>query len=612
MKFNSFEDAYKNKDQIQNEINKKTGKDIELDFDDSLISYYGVENNTLQNFMSKAVILLSVVGCVVIFIFFTKNIFLVWGLRKIRELSIYKSIGSTDFQIYLSLLKEGIFLSIIPLILGHILGFTFIYYLYKNIQETSGISYFENVSFNLFLSLAIVLVALIVVAFAIMSPAKKIAKINIIDGIRGNINFSKSKKKKFKDLWKELKLNNLNSIKSQRYISSVGIIIISVFIISMSIIKYYSDFRYFYDGYNILVEYDSKNQEIPNVLNQIIEKIPNQGAYISREKYVRVKSDLELSDEAKKANLKEEIDENLKKYNTEYYDGFIIALEDKDLKKLGGNKGEFILYNMVQEDSSMPISKAKKIPYFKNPANLKIKFANDYETKIKISKTIDDMGNYKSITMPFDIKIYTDFDTFTRLMKTSEDVKNRNYSYDLHMAVDENEINSAKSYIENAIRSELSSSDRFNISTDLDIKEDSEKEQQGFAKLVIGIGMIIFILNVTNGYSSINLSLMSRKKEIGTLYSCGMDLDELKSTYLGEFIEEQIKSFIFAILISLGVMFAISIFSSSLTMKNLLLYYDYKLFLGFSLIVYGINLLIYHFSLKRILDRPTIDLIRTI
>lgn len=59
-------------------------------------------------------------------------------------------------------------------------------------------------------------------------------------------------------------------------------------------------------------------------------------------------------------------------------------------------------------------------------------------------------------------------------------------------------------------------------------------------------------------------------------------------------------------------MIIISLSSSSLTILNLIKYYDYKLFIGFSLVVYGINLVIYHFSLKRILERPTIDLIRTI
>lgn len=59
-------------------------------------------------------------------------------------------------------------------------------------------------------------------------------------------------------------------------------------------------------------------------------------------------------------------------------------------------------------------------------------------------------------------------------------------------------------------------------------------------------------------------------------------------------------------------MFIISLVVPDLRMSTLIKYYDYKSFLGLSLVVYGINLIIYHFSLKRILDRLTIDLIRTI
>ncbi|MCI5642830.1 MAG: ABC transporter permease, partial [Peptoniphilus sp.] len=162
------------------------------------------------------------------------------------------------------------------------------------------------------------------------------------------------------------------------------------------------------------------------------------------------------------------------------------------------------------------------------------------------------------------------------------------------------------------IREKISPEDRFNITTSQEVDTNREKDIRSFIKLTAAIASIIFVLNITNGYSSINLSLMSRQKEIGSLYSCGMDLDELKKAYEKEFIGEQIKSFIISILISLGVMIVISVLSSKLTMLNLIEYYDYKIFIGFSLLVYCINLLIYHFSLKRILDRPTIDLIRTI
>ena len=611
VKFHSFEEAYKNREKIQAEINQTLGKKVTLEFSESLINYYGVENEPLQNIMSQVVLVLSVLGCVAIFVFFIKNIFWVWGLRKIRELSIYKSIGSTNGQIYLLLLKEGLITTAIPILLGHIVGFFSIYYLYKYIQIDKQLSEFNLVKFNPLLSLAIILVSFIIVALAIKSPAKKISKIDIIDGIRGNIDFSKSKKKRAKDFWKELKLNNLASIKSQRYISAIGIIIISVFIIIIGISTYYRDFSHYDAGYNFSVDYFSGNNQVPKILKEIIDKIPNEKSYISKYKYVQVENNNEFSEKAKAAGLDEEARKNIEKYKSEGMDGFIIALEEKDLRELGGKKGEFVLYNTIQEDSSIPIAKAKRIPYFENPQTLDINL-NDYKKTIEISKTITDLGKYKSKTRPFDVKVYTDFDTYFKLMEEAGDEKYKNYAYTLNMKIKDSDTKDIKEYVEAMIRSKISPEDRFNITTGEETAKNEYNDLKSLIKIVIGIASIIFVLNITNGYSSINLSLMSRKKEIGSLYSCGMDIDELKNIYQKEFIEEQVKSFIISIMVSLGVMFIISIIASDLRMSTLIKYYDYKSFLGFSLVVYGINLIIYHFSLKRILDRPTIDLIRTI
>lgn len=609
LKFNDFEDAYKRIDELQNEVNRKLGKSSNIVLNPELVERYGVEYDFPHNIIANSTIIFAVVGSIALFVFFTKNIFLVWELRKIKELSMYKSIGTTDLQIYLLLLKEGIFLSFLPIILGHFLGYGVILKLFRFLQYSQGTGKFVSNYFSPILSILVIFITFLIVALSIMKPAKKISKISIIDGIKGNLDFYKDKKRKKNNIWRELKINNIQSIKSQRYVSSVGIIIISVIIIIMGIIKYQADYRYFYDGYNILVEYDSNKEEVPKLLNQIKEEIPNQGAYISREKYVQVKNNLDFSKE-----FKDYVPDDIlaKEIGRDYLDGSFIVLEEKDFKSLGGKKGEFILYNMTQQDSLEPISKAKKIPLFSDPVKIKIKFANDYETEIEISKTVSDLGKFQHRTMPNEVKILTDFDTFYRIMEVSNEAKSTNYSYDLRMAVNKEETNDVKSYIEKFLREEISPSDKFSISTELDIKADNEKEQKSFEKLIATIGVIIFLLNVTNGYSSINLSLMNRKKEIGSLYSCGMDTNELKNLYQKEFIIEQLKSFILAILISILVMFVISKSSASFTLKNLLIYYDYKMFLGFSLIVYGIDFLIYYFSLKRILNKPTIELIRVI
>ena len=612
VKYDSFEKSYKNKENIQEDINNKLGRDVELEFSDGLIYYYGIENDPLQKIMSKAVIVLSILGCIAVFVFFIKNIFWVWGLRKIRELSIYKSIGSTNGQIYLMLLKEGLIISAIPIVLGHIAGFSFIYYLYRNLQKGEGVSAFEVVRFNPLLSLAILFVSFIIVALAIKSPSKKISKINIIDGIRGNIDFSKYKKKKKQNLWQELRINNLASIKSQRFISAIGILIISVFVIVIGISNYLRDYSYYDNGYNFSVDYYSDKDEVPSVLKEIDENISNEKSYISKQKHVIVENNKDFSKEARNASLDKEAEKNIEKYNAKGMNGFLIALEEEDLKELGGNKGEFLLYNMIQEDSSIPISKAKKIPYFDNPTSLDISIGDDYQTSIKISKSLNDLGKIKSRIMPFDVKIYTDFDTFFNLMEETGDEKYKNYPYTLNMKVNDSDAKDAQDYAETLIREQISPEDRFDITVGEELEKKEFESLQDLMKIVLGIGLIILVLNITNGYSSINLSLLSRKKEIGSFYSCGMDLDELKRVYGKEYLNEQIKSLLIVILTSIGVMFIISIFSSRLTFLNLLRYYDYKLFIAFSLVVYGINVLIYHLSLKRILDRPTIDLIRTI
>ena len=612
LKFNNFEEAYKRIDELQNEVNRKLDKSNNIVLNPEIVEYYGVEYDFPHNIIANSTIIFAVVGSIVLFVFFTKNIFLVWELRKIKELSMYKSIGTTDLQIYLLLLKEGIFLSFSPIILGHFLGYGVILKLFRFLQYSQGTGKFVSNYFSPILTILVICITFLICALSIMKPAKKISKISIIDGIKGNLDFYKDKKRKKNNIWRELKINNIQSIKSQRYVSSVGIIIISVIIIIMGMIKYQADYRYFYDGYNILVEYDSKKEKVPKLLNQIKEEIPNQGSYISREKYVQIRNNLEFSKEFKDAGLDEILTKKMEKMGSDYLDGALLVLEEKDFKTLGGKKGDFILYNMTQKDPFEPISKAQKIPFFNNPAKIKIKFGDNYENEIRISKTISDLGKFEHRTMPNEVKILTDFDTFSKIMEVSSDAKSRTYSYDLRMAVNKEETNDVKSYIEKFLREEISPSDKFSISTELDIKADNEKEQKSFEKLIASIGVIIFLLNVTNGYSSINLSLMNRKKEIGSLYSCGMDTTELKNLYQKEFIIEQLKSFVLAILISILVMFVISKFSASFTLKNLLIYYDYKMFLGFSLIVYGIDFLIYYFSLKRILNKPTIELIRVI
>ena len=611
LRFDNFLDVHMNKKIFEDEISKRLGRKIEIRFNEGIEKYYRVNDTWLEKIMAKAMMIFCLLSMIVIFIFFTRNIFWVWGLRKIKELSIYKSIGSTDFQIYKLLFKEASLISIIPVLLGHVFGFGLIYGLYDYSQKNLEISKFEYVTFNPLLTGLILLVSFLVISLSIIKPARKISKTNIIDGIRGNVDLSRSKKKKNDDLWKELRSNNLSSIKSQRYISAIGILIISMFILTISIGKYFRDYYDEDSSYNIFTTYYSSDKKVPEVLRSIEKELGSQKSFIYKEKYVGVKNNIELSDQAKKYKLDEKIMKILKKKSQEYLQGSIIAMDIGDLEKLGGHQGEFILYNKVQEDPLEPISKAKMVNYFKDPKNIDISMAG-FEKNIKISKEIYDTGEFEFKPYPFVVNIFTDYETYFDLVEEAKDEKYLNYPFTLKMKIDDKDLSSAKEFIENKLRESLDINERYDIFVGKEIEEREASSLKYLLYISLAVGLIIFILNMTNGYASINLSLISREKEIGSLYSSGMDVGELKEKYEKEFFLEQVKSFLLVSFISLGVMITIAILSSQFSLSILFRYYYYKIFLGFSILVYVINILIYHFSLKRILDRPTIDLIRTI
>lgn len=614
--FTDFKSAYENRDRIEEEIKNVLNKEVDLEINESLVIFYGLDLSPYKNMMTQIINVLAIFLCVGIFVFFIKNIFWVWGLRKIRELSVYKSIGSSNFQIYMILLKDAFIISIFPILLGHGLGFLFVKYLFSLANKAKkDIAFFENVNFSISLSLIIILVALSILLLAVIFPAIKISKIDIIQGIKGNISFSRnSKKKRHENLWKELRINNLSSIKSQRYISSIGILIVSIFCIFFSIASHYRDFYYFYDGYDLSVSYFSKDSEIPSNLVDILDDFDGNG-YISKEKYVAIENNLELSETAKAYGLDKDLAKLLKEANKNYIQGKIIALEEKDLEKIGGSPGGFFIYNKTQKDPNEPIRKEDFVKYFEKPEHIYLRIGeDDYENivDIKIAGSIDKVGDYISRLLPFEISLYTDFDSYNKLMEKIGDEKYLDYPFELKIKLGKADSKEAKSYIKDKIESSISYDQSFSIFTKEEKDAQNFTDVKYFKTVIYGIALVIFLLNITNGYSSINISLMSRKKEIGSLYSIGMDIDDLKKQYSKEFVLEQGKSFGISIIISIILAFVISLFFKDVSFKNLLAYFPYLEFMGFSILVYGINFLIYLASLKAILKNQAINLIRNV
>lgn len=610
LKFKDFVHAYKNSSSIESNIDEVLGRTESVRFNQSLVHYYSADKDFTTKIASKIVTIFIILVTIILFVFFIRNLFKVWAIKKIKELSVYKSIGSTDYQIYKLLSKEAVFISIIPILIGHIIGFIGIFFLFKYIRGVDAPSIFIKVEFNAVLSAVILAISFIVVLLSIISPARKVSKINIIDGIKGNIDYKESKKRRSENIWSELSKNNRANLKSQRYISSIGIIIISFFIVVLTINSYFDDYYFYDDGYNILVQYYSQNNQIPTVFEKLINGIQNDKNYISKKKYVSVKYDFDLSDEA----ISNNVDKNLKKYmkskEKESLDGYVIALDDDAFKKLGGEKGEILLFNNVQTDMYEPNYKAKMVSYIDEPDELSIKLYNGEEKKIHIDGIISDRKDFETYFSPYVILIYTNFEEYFKLFGEESEPRYAGSSFVLRLHTNDLNSENLDSFISETIDENLSKGESYNYEIGMEIQEKQEKSSQLFKLIVFVISAIIIILNITNAYSSINLSLLSREREIGCLYSCGMDKKMIHTLLRKEFIAEEIKSFVIAVVATFAFMFILSGLSDEFNFKILLKEYGYLEFLIFAALVYVINFFIYNITLRKILQKPIIEIIK--
>ena len=611
VKFKSLYKSYDNQDIIEEDLSNKLGRKIKVEFEPAIVDHYYLYESNIGRILKQLPTIFLVILAIGIFVFFNKNIFLVWSLEKIKVLSMYKSIGSTDSQILSLLFKEAVMISILPLLLGHFLGYVVIKKYFSLINSKMGIDVPTSVDFNIILSLVIILISLLIIFISLAITLRKIKKIEIIDGLKGLINFKKSKKKRASTIFKELRINNLASIKSQSYISTIGVSIISVLFILISFSSYMVDLGFYQDDYNLIVDYYSKDPRLPENLISVDEKIDSKKSFVYQQRNLLIDNNLEFSEEFFANNLDDFLLENTGTDEDNIILADIVGLREEDLNTLGGNKGEFILYNMIQSNPNEPLRDAKMVKFFKNPKKLDLITASGNRTSIDISKNIDDL---KDITLKISrggAYIFTDFDTYFKLLEDTGNGNLVNYPFTLKMDVNPDQISDSKESIKNFLDKNPRTDESFEVHSDGDRSEEDDKLLGGLLSINFILGAIILALNFTNGYASINSSLMARKREIGNLYSIGMEKTDLEKLLKQEFVFEQIKSFALAILLIFFGITIMSIISSRYSFYVFLKYNNHLAFLGFAILVYAINLLIYHLSLKRILDRPTIDLIRT-
>ncbi len=618
MDFDNIFKAYDIKYDLLNYIDENLNSDIDIEMNTVLLNFFGVSENGF--FVSRVLLeAIAFLGVLLVLVLMIKNIFNIWAIYKIKELSMYKSIGATDFQIYKLLLRDSLLISILPMIIGQFIGFNLTKFIYNYITDIKNLVSEVSISFeySIIVSLIIFLLTFITILLAIISPARKIAKINIIEGLKGNLNFKEYKKKRGKTLFRELNLNNRRTLKSQVYVMVAGILIIMAMLDLVSISTANNNYFNSETDYNLIVNYSKENGEYPKIFDEILDSIEFEKSFIFGETGIDLDfSNLELSEEFGSIGFnnrfipKEWIENKL-------LDGKVYGYDNKTFNEIGGKDNEILLLNTVQKNPLDDIYKSEKIPFFKNVEEIRYKYKDGESLyNLNIDKNISNLGDYGEILYPYTVSMITSMDNLKNII----DVKETEYnelnnskpitSFYLNMKVTQSNLNEISENIDSIIKNNIEYDSSYSI-----YKEEAELEERASQIMPLFstiLAIVVILLNTANSYSTTNLSFFNRRIEIGTLLSCGMEVDVLEKSLKREIIIQMIKATLISGLLNIVFILLLSNINPITTFTKILQNIRYDILIIALIIIFLTSYIIYLFAMRKLTRKDVIELIKTL
>ncbi|WP_455258670.1 hypothetical protein [Peptoniphilus asaccharolyticus] len=299
-------------------------------------------------------------------------------------------------------------------------------------------------------------------------------------------------------------------------------------------------------------------------------------------------------------------------------DGTLVGIDKDRFARISKNNSDVILVNLVQEDPKSFYSEASFIQYIdKNVDKVYIRALenlNEQEIKIdkKLTKFIDDQ---ESINL-YQVYLVTSIENFQKIIKESEKYfakKGMEFPrmyYELEMKVDKDMLEEYSSSIEKIMENTVESGEKFIVKNQ--IRTDRLVSINEHGKYFIGLVIIlsVILLNIANSYSSANLTFFNRSKEIGSLLSNGMYVEDLEKIFLLGNIKNIFKSIVMAILLTsifLGLLL------KTIPYMNLKKYMSiFPLRVSFAIIcgVSLINYIIYYVAMKKVTSKNIVELVR--
>lgn len=581
-------------------------------------------------------------ACILLVLLFAVMIygaFNVWNNRDIRELALLKSVGMTGKQVKKMVRLKAVKIGVAPVLAGTAISYltaNLLFYLmwlnnsitYKNMSKLFGenmrATEFHIVPLSVPLVIIILAFAFLTVYLSAIMPAKKSAKLNVVEGLTGTtgrkLKFGKSKiegeieKTLAKDYFKAYNLT---------YRTIILAILLSAMVMTLTLVSQsYRTVNSIYDKYDSPYNFTSKiytdkmiNKQLIDDLNRVddIEELHIYGEK-SFKFYLKDNEGFE-SEELKKA---------FKTGGKDSDNLFvkIIGLSEKDYKNVISinqlnTDTNYILLNKTTDSDSSPYAFRKYISLTENDdKDLVLRYnAEGKQMPIHIDGYINELPFGLEGQNKNGVYVFTRMEKLENFIdKYGQDQGDPVNYYTVKMKISKENLDKVSDKCEQIISFYVPKSDH---STTNDLLKDAADNEQLRNEhfLNFGIQIILIILALSNAYNSFHGNLRARKREFQLLSTVGMTEKQIKKMIFGEskilFVYSAI-SYIGIFILAILVRSYRSEYNLAFISKEILLNLNYvPILVIFVVIVLGVLLAI-RSSIKMILNEDLNSAIKEI